>query len=102
MNNIKKILADGDKKFDKGINKILKEEHLPATASFLVVLAKEHIRQSQETLIEQVVKDLVGEEKAFDLRKDNPQYSLGQTNGWWLKTAEAEAKGKDILDQSNG
>ena len=30
------------------------------------------------------VKEIVPEERVFELRKDNPQYSLGQTNGHYI------------------
>ena len=35
-------------------------------------------------------------DRTFILRKDNPQYSLGQTNGWWLYNQEKEKKIKQF------
>ena len=42
--------------------------------------------------LEEVKKNLEIETRAFELRKDNPQYSLGQTNGWYLAKEEIDKK----------
>lgn len=68
-----------EEKFTKWVEKSLIE---------IATLAK---HQERRRFIE-TLKELRMEEKAFEVRKDNEQYSLGQTNGYSIATREHNEK----------
>ena len=54
----KKTQNNWEKLYDKGINKILAENELPATASFLVVFSKSFISQLLKAQREEIIKEI--------------------------------------------
>ena len=52
--------------YDKGINKILKENSLPATASFLIVFSKWFIRQEKQKWLKDILpRKISGKNKEY-------------------------------------
>ena len=63
----KNIKKSWEKEFDRGTNKILKENELPATASFLIVFSKSFIctllKEEKKKWEEEIYKNLpIGQE----------------------------------------
>lgn len=105
MNNIKKILAEQEAEFDKkfGFKRDIYSQNFKESI-------KSFLRQSQKTLIEQVIKELVGEERKKEnkeCRCKNPgsgpfgycDCEFSEEAGYNQHRAEAKAKGEEILDQ---
>ena len=98
MNNIKKILEEQEKEFEKKFGNFTLPKRFKYNVglvrdSFCEEDIKEHIHQSQKTLAQAIIKEMVGEkQKPW---ANNPLPAINKNR----YRAEAKAKGEEILKE---
>ena len=63
-------------------------------------IQKQFISAAFDAYARRVIEDIIPKQKIFALHHDNPEYSVGQTNGYYMCREDIKKRAEELLGES--